>query len=176
MLKIQYRNVKDLKKLPNNPRIIKDRQFETLCKSIKENPLYFEARPVLLSDRTGELIIIAGNQRYEAAKQIGLPRVPTILFSKISEEKEREIIIRDNVQNGDWDMEILANEWNLEELADWGVKVDQFLPADDDDMKDISDKVSSQYRIEVICKSEKEQETTYNKLIEEGYECRILTL
>lgn len=126
MLQIKYKDIKDLKKLPNNPRIIKDKQFEVLCKSIKENPLYFEARPILLSDRTGDLIIIAGNQRFEAAKHVGLSRVPTILFSKISEEKEREIIIRDNVQNGDWDMNTLANEWNVEDLNDWGLNLPSF--------------------------------------------------
>ena len=120
---ITYRKLSDLKKLPNNPRTITKKDFERLKQSVKDNPDYFEARPIILSDRTGELVIIAGNQRFEAAKALGMEKVPTFLLSGLSEAKEREIIIRDNVANGDWDMDILANEWNIEELQDWGVPV-----------------------------------------------------
>jgi len=88
----QYRNVNELKKLPNNPRSIKDSSFQSLCKSLQDNPDYFEARPLILSDRTGTLIIIAGNQRYDAAKYIGLKQVPTVLLTGLTEEREKEII------------------------------------------------------------------------------------
>lgn len=120
---MEYRNVKDLKKLPNNPRTIKDEHFKKLVKSIKENPDYFEARPIILSDRTGELIIIAGNQRYDAAKSLKLDKVPTFLMEGLTEEKEREIIIRDNISNGEWDYTILKSEWNSLELEDWGLEL-----------------------------------------------------
>ena len=65
---MEYRKLEDLRKLENNPRKISSEDFQILVKSIKDNPDYFEARPLLLSDRTGELVIIAGNQRYDAAK------------------------------------------------------------------------------------------------------------
>lgn len=123
MSNITYRPIADLKKLPNNPRVIRDNQFKKLCDSVRDNPEYFAARPIILSDRTGELIIIAGNQRYEAAKALGLDQVPTFLLSGLSEAKEREIVIRDNVNNGEWDMDLLANEWNQQDLADWGIDV-----------------------------------------------------
>ena len=61
---VEYRPIKDLKELPGNPRTIKKDQFEKLKTSIKDNADYFEARPIILSDRTGDLIILAGNQRY----------------------------------------------------------------------------------------------------------------
>lgn len=118
--KITYRPVSELKELPGNPRIIKKEQFEKLKTSIKDNADYFEARPIILSDRTGELVVIAGNQRLKASKALGLKEVPTVLLEGLTEEREREIIIRDNVENGEWDMEILANEWDVEELNDWG--------------------------------------------------------
>ena len=118
---VQYRPLKDLHELEGNPRQIKKDQFEKLKTSIKDNPDYFEARPLILSDRTGELVILAGNQRYKAAKAIGLTEVPTVLLSGLSEEREREIVIRDNVENGEWDMDILANEWNADVLESWGV-------------------------------------------------------
>lgn len=119
----KYRKLSELHELPGNPRTIKKDQFEKLKKSLTDNADYFEARPIILSDRTGELVIIAGNQRYKAAKAIGMTEVPTILLEGLSEEREREIIIRDNVENGDWDMDALANEWNAQDLLDWGVEL-----------------------------------------------------
>ena len=118
---VEYRAITDLKELPGNPRTIKKDQFEKLKQSIKDNADYFEARPIILSDRTGELVILAGNQRYKAAKAIGLKEVPTILLPNLTEEREKEIIIRDNVENGDWDWDALFNEWDTDKLQEWGV-------------------------------------------------------
>jgi len=134
----QNRKISELNKLNRNPRIIKDDDFNRLVKSIKDNPEYFNARPVILSNRTGELVIIAGNQRYEAAKKIGLKEIPTYLIEGLTEEKEREIIIRDNVSNGQWDFDILANEWEAADLNEWGVVVPDLediktLEAEEDD-------------------------------------------
>lgn len=123
---VEYRAIADLKELPGNPRTIKKDQFEKLKQSINDNADYFEARPIILSDRTGELVILAGNQRYKAAKAIGLKEVPTVLLPNLTEEREKEIIIRDNVENGDWDWDELANAWDASLLDDWGVD----LPTD----------------------------------------------
>ena len=134
---VEYRPIKELKELPGNPRTIKKDQFEKLKKSIQDNADYFEARPIILSNRTGENIILAGNQRYKAAKAIGLDAVPTILLEGLTEKREKEIIIRDNVENGDWDMDILANEWDPAELEEWGVDVPEVkLPEDQDAVTD----------------------------------------
>lgn len=118
---IEYRKLVDLKKLPNNPRTIKKADMDRLKQSIKDNPDYFEARPLILSNRTGELVILAGNQRYEAAKSLGMDEVPTFLIEGLTPEREREIVIRDNVSNGEWDMDALANEWDIDLLQEWGV-------------------------------------------------------
>ena len=120
---VEYRKLSELKELPGNPRTIKKDQFEKLKKSLKDNKDYFEARPIILSDRTGELVILAGNQRYKAAQAIGMNEVPTILLKGLTEQREKEIIIRDNVNNGEWDSDILANNWEIEELAEWGAPV-----------------------------------------------------
>lgn len=120
---MEYRSIKDLKKLDGNPRTIKDKDFKILCNSIRENREYFEARPLILSNRTGKLVIIAGNQRYEAAKAVGIDSVPTFLIEGLSEEKEKEIIIRDNISNGEFDFDILANTWSDLPLADWGLEL-----------------------------------------------------
>lgn len=134
---VEYRPIAELRELPGNPRTIKKDQFEKLKKSIKDNADYFEARPIILSDRTGELVILAGNQRYKAAKAIGLKEVPTILLPNLTEEREKEIIIRDNVENGEWDMDALANEWDASQLEEWGVEVPEVkIPEDQDSVTD----------------------------------------
>ena len=120
---VTYRKLTELKELSGNPRTISKKQFETLKTSLQNNADYFEARPIILSNRTGELVILAGNQRYKAAKSLGLESVPTILLEGLTEEREREIVIRDNVENGDWDMDALANEWDAGQLQDWGVEL-----------------------------------------------------
>lgn len=131
---MEYRKLEDLKKLENNPRTISSKDFQILVKSIQDNPDYFEARPLLLSDRTGELVIIAGNQRYDAAKAIGLKEVPTYLLHGLTEEREREIVIRDNVNNGEWDIDKLTEEWSDLNLADWGLDLE--LEEDEQEVKE----------------------------------------
>lgn len=86
---VEYRKLTDLKELDGNPRTIKKDQFERLKKSLQDNQDYFEARPLILSNRTGELVILAGNQRFKAAKAIGMTEVPTVLIEGLTEERER---------------------------------------------------------------------------------------
>lgn len=108
-----------------NPRKISDSQFKILCKSIQDNISYFEARPIILSDRTGEFIVIAGNQRYKAAKHLKLKKVPIYLMKDLSLEQEKEIVIRDNISNGDWDWDILnTGAWGeISDLEEWGMDI-----------------------------------------------------
>ena len=102
---------------PNNPRRISKVDFDILKDSILENPQYFEARPLLLSDRTGKLICIGGNQRLKVARELEMKEVPCYIFHELSEQKEREILIRDNISNGSWNWDAIANEWEIEEVA-----------------------------------------------------------
>lgn len=122
-----YRKIADLKRLESNPRTITEVQLQKLKESIKRNPDYFEARPLILSNRTGELTVIAGNQRLEACDKLGIKEVPTFLIEGLTLEREREIIIRDNVSNGEWDFQKLM-EWNCSELLDWGIE-DMAMPS-----------------------------------------------
>ena len=123
---MQYRKITEIKKHKDNPRKIKGEEFDRLCRSIANNKDYFEARPIILSNRTDELVIIAGNQRYEAAKHLGLKEVPTYLLPSLSEAREKEIMIRDNVSSGDWDLDLLQEDWNKQDLQDWGIDLDSF--------------------------------------------------
>lgn len=118
---VEYKSLDELYHLDHNPRTITKENMDRLVKSIKDNPDYFEARPIICSDRTGKLVIIAGNQRLRAAGMAGLTEVPVVTIHGLTKEREREITIRDNVELGEWDMDLLANEWDVEELQDWGV-------------------------------------------------------
>lgn len=116
-----YRKLADLVENPDNPRKSTPEGIKELAKSIADNPDFFEARPILLSDRTGVLMIIGGEQRSKAARSLGMEEVPTILFSGISEEREREIMILDNTHRGEWDYEALNHSWDKDKLESWGV-------------------------------------------------------
>lgn len=170
-----YRKLSELKKLPNNPRLIKDADFARLCKSVSDNPDYFEARPIILSDRTGELVIIAGNMRYEAAKHLKMKEAPTCLLENLTEEREREIVIRDNVNNGEFDWSALANEWSELPLADWGVDLpDDWLSQNGGAPAESSSNYKEQYGVIVICENEAEQQKVYGRLLAEGLNVRVV--
>lgn len=123
---VEYKPLDELCHLERNPRKISKENMEKLVKSIKANPDYFEARPIICSDRTDKLVIIAGNQRLRAAKTAGLSEVPVVVLHGLSEEREREITIRDNVELGEWDLDLLESDWDAEDLQEWGV--DEFKP------------------------------------------------
>ena len=143
--KVVYRPLDSIKQLENNPRYIKKEDFERLCASVQNNPELFEAQPIILSNRTGENVIIAGNQRYKAALEVGLKEVPTILLEGLTEAKEREIIIRTNVQNGKWDWDILSSEaWgSVDDLQDWGVDCSFLQHEESADLDDFFEEVEA---------------------------------
>lgn len=124
-MEIVYRELTSFKPNPKNPRKGTPEAVAKLAESIKENPKFFEARPILLSDRTGELVIIGGERRSEAAKLLGLKEVPTILISGLTEEKEDEILFLDNLHSGEWDRAKLDN-WSRRQLKEWGMKLEDF--------------------------------------------------
>lgn len=165
--KVEYRSLELLTPLDNNPRWIKSEDFERLCASIQNNPELFEAQPIILSDRTGELVIIAGNQRYKAAKEVGLKEVPTVLLSGLTETKEKEIIIRTNVTNGRWDWDALANgSWDTVDLGNWGVDVSFMgdINSETTDIDSLFEEISTEekkekdFKIEIIVPNDNEEQ------------------
>lgn len=111
-----------------NPRTITSDQLERLKASLVSFPEMMQLRPVVVSpDGT----ILGGNMRYRAAKELGWKEVPVIVASNISDAKRAEFIIRDNVGLGEWDFDMLANDWDIEQLAEWGVEMN--IPNFEDD-------------------------------------------
>lgn len=98
---ITYKKVSELVLLPENPRTITKNDFERLVDSIKING-FWKHRPLAVMERDGKLVVLAGNQRLKAARKLKLADVPVILYSELTPDEEKDIILRDNINNGDW--------------------------------------------------------------------------
>jgi hypothetical protein len=122
----------NIKPNPNNPRLIKDDKFIKLVQSIKDFPEMMEKRPIVcVTDVDGKIYPLGGNMRFKALKEIGYKDIPetwVTMADDWTEEKRREFVIKDNVGFGEWDWEQLANEWDSEQLEEWGVDVPNFAP------------------------------------------------
>jgi ParB-like chromosome segregation protein Spo0J len=173
MGKHQTIKISEIKLNQNNPRLIKDDKFKKLVQSIKDFPEMLDIRPIVVNS---DMIILGGNMRFKACKEAGLKEVPIIVADNLTEEQQREFLIKDNTSGGEWDFEMLANEWDVEQLEEWGLDIPAFDINNETEQNDLSDTIKNLYRIEIICKDEEHQENSYNKLIEQGYECRLLTL
>jgi ParB-like chromosome segregation protein Spo0J len=132
-MKIQEVKISEVKANPNNPRIIKDEKFRKLVESIKSFPEMLKLRPIVVND---DMIVLGGNQRLRACKESGLKVVPIIKASELTEDQQKEFMIRDNASSGSWDFEALANEWDADMLNDWGVDVPIFDDASDDESEE----------------------------------------
>lgn len=119
-MKSQKVKIGDVKINPNNPRIIKDDKFKKLVQSVKDFPEMLEIRPIVVN---ADMVVLGGNMRLKACKEAGIKEVPIIIADNLTEEQQREFLIKDNVSGGEWDWELLANEWDSEELDSWGLDV-----------------------------------------------------
>ena len=132
-------NTGQIKGLPKNPRILKDDKFEKLKKSIHEDPEMLELREIIAYDNNGKLVVICGNMRLRAMQDLGIKEAPTkILPPETPIEKLKAYVIKDNVSFGEHNWDTLANEWNVEELTEWGLDIPNFeieevLEAEEDD-------------------------------------------
>lgn len=113
-------NINEVKTNPKNPRIIKDDKFRKLVKSIQEFPQMLELRPIVVDENN---IVLGGNMRLKACKESGLKEVYIVKAEGLTELQKDEFIVKDNVGFGEWDWDMLANEWNSELLNEWGLDV-----------------------------------------------------
>jgi DNA modification methylase len=112
-------SISEIKLNDKNPRFIKDEKFLNLVSSIKKFPEMINVREIVVNQ---DMVILGGNMRYRALKEAGVTEVPVKIVDW-SEDKQKEFIIKDNVEAGEWDWDILANEWDKEELIDWGLEL-----------------------------------------------------
>lgn len=118
--------ISQLKSNLNNPRLIKDDKFKKLCTSIEQFPKMMELRPIIIDENN---VILGGNMRFNALKHLGYKELPAEWVkqaSELTEEQKQEFIVKDNVGFGEWDWDILANEWDTEKLEEWGLDLPGF--------------------------------------------------
>ena len=147
--------ISEVKQNPNNPRTIRDDKFERLVTSIKAFPEMLNIRPIVVNN---DMVVLGGNMRLKACREAGLKQVPIIVAGELTEAQQREFIIKDNVSGGEWDWSALTNEWDTDQLNDWGLDVPQFATdidysiLDDDDvskqLEDMTDGVKKAIQIE----------------------------
>ena len=126
--------ISDIKANPNNPRLIKDDKFAKLVKSVQEFPEMLEIRPIVVNS---DMVVLGGNMRLKACKEAKIKELTVIIADNLTEEQQREFLIKDNVSGGEWDWEVLANEWDDEELESWGLDVPNWAAGvDENNMQD----------------------------------------
>jgi len=136
-MNIEWVKTKDIIPNENNPRILKDDKFKKLVQSIKDFPEMLEIRPIVVNN---EMMILGGNMRWKAIQEIGIKEIPIIKAENLTEEQQREFLIKDNVGFGEWDWDALANDWDPAELNEWGLDVPNMdlteLEAEDDNFEE----------------------------------------
>lgn len=158
----------------DNPRTISKEQFQKLKTSLKKLPKMMQLRPIII-DKDG--VIQGGNMRYKALIDLGYTEVPeewVRLANDFTKKELNEFIIKDNVGFGEWDYEMLANEWEDIDLESWGVDLPTTIDSEDKDRKSVN--LEKRYIIEISCMDEQQQEEFYNTLSLEGYLCKVITL
>ena len=122
-------NISDIRENQNNPRLIKDDKFKKLVQSIKDFPQMLAIRPIVVN---ADMTVLGGNMRLKACKEAGLKKVPILVANDLTEAQQKEFIIKDNVGFGEWDWEMIANEWP--EVEEWGLDVPDFsiMPSEDE--------------------------------------------
>jgi len=119
-IQTQLININKIKMNPNNPRIVKDDKFKKLCNSIKEFPKMLEIRPIVVND---DMIVLGGNMRLKACKELKIKKIHIIKASELSHEQQQEFIIKDNIGYGEWEWDLLKNDWDLNVLDNWGMDI-----------------------------------------------------
>jgi len=126
-----------IKRNPNNPRNLKEDNFKKLTQSIKDFPQMLDIRPIVVND---DMVVLGGNMRLKACKEAGLKEVPVMKASDLTEEQQREFIIKDNVGFGEWNWELLQDKWDWELLDEWGLELE---------FDAVDDKYNDQERVEL---------------------------
>lgn len=141
-MKIQTVRIEIIQGNRDNPRIVNKAKYEKLKKSIKDFPEMLNLRPLIVNEHN---VILGGNMRYKALVELGYKEIPVIRAEDLTERQAQEFIVKDNLSYGDWDFDILANEWDSVELEDWGLDVwqneDDLIAHEEEETKEKEDKV-----------------------------------
>jgi len=156
-------DIRQIRPNPENPRVIKDNKFQKLVKSITELPQMLELRPIVVNK---DMIVLGGNMRLKACEAAGLTEVPVVFADNLTPEQEREFIIKDNSSFGEWDWDLLANEWDVEQLQDWGMDIGGFdlSPNDFDESFELPDGDKSPFQQMTFTMADEQQTIIKNAI------------
>ena len=148
-MKIERVKISKVKPNPDNPRVIKDGKFKKLVESIKEFPKMLEIRPIVVDEN---MIILGGNMRYRACMEAKLKEVHIVKADTLTPEQKQEFIIKDNVGFGEWDWDVLANEWPVDKLDEWGLElpVDLSAKEPDEDLADDGLEIPDEIQTDIV--------------------------
>ena len=170
---IIQKNIKTLIAAEYNPRQLTKEQYKHLSDSLKR---FGVVDPILINkNKDRKNIIIGGHQRVKVATDLGLKEIPCIELD-LTLDQEKELNVRLNKNVGEWDMDILSNLFDVDELLEWGFSTTELDLDIHEDPKDISESITEQFEVVIECSGEVEQEEVFNKVTKLGYKCRILTL
>lgn len=169
MQNIQYKHPSEIHLNSENPRIIKDENYKKLVKSIKNAPWMLELRPIVVNK---ENMVLGGNMRLKACQEAKLKSIPVLIADELTEKEQKEFIIKDNVSQGEWDIEELKN-WEESDLEAWGLPALNFNKEEkDSDEFKLAEEV--EYTIIINCQNELEQKTLYEELERRGFTCKLM--
>lgn len=169
-IRIEKKKLSELVPTESNPRQIKKDDFERLKKSVKSFPKMLDIREIVI-DENGT--ILGGHQRVKALLANGETEATVKIVEGLSDDEKREFVIRDNIQNGEWDFDILANEWDDLPLGDWGIELGTNDNENDIERNDI-DADFDVLKIEIECANESEQEELFAEFQSRGLKCRVI--
>ena len=122
-MQVKKVKISEVKTNPKNPRLIKDDKFRKLVKSIQEFPQMLELRPIVVDENN---IVLGGNMRLKACLEVGVKEIFIVQADDLTEQQKDEFIVKDNVGFGEWDWDLLANEWDTDKLEEWGLNIPNF--------------------------------------------------
>lgn len=164
-----------LKMNPNNPRRIQPDKLEKLMRSIESFPEMMKLRPMVYDPKT--MYVLGGNQRLAAIRKLGMKDIPdewAIAATDLTPEQKKEFVLRDNVQLGDWDFEMLSAEFGEFDLGEMGMDMPEI---DKENLVEIKDKeIASIFSIIINFENEELLQTAFEKFQKEGYQCQISIL
>jgi len=159
-------NIKEIKPNPNNPRILKDDKFKKLVQSLKDFPEMANVRPIVVNK---DMIVLGGNMRLRAMQEAGWKKAPVQIVDWTI-EKQNEFIIKDNVGYGEWDWDVIANDWDYEDLNKWGLDVPGFNL---DENFTENNEYNFQNKVTIEFKTFEEAQSYYEKSLKENLKAKL---
>lgn len=163
-MKIEYVKIHEVRENSRNPRVLKDNNFKRLVKSIKELPKMLELRPIVVDE---DMVVLGGNMRLKACIEAKMTEIPIIRANELTKEEQKQFIVKDNAHFGEWDFDMLANEFDYDFLIENNIDVPKVFDALEEELEEINQSFDLDPEEEekeqfssfvIVCNSEKQDD------------------